>query len=50
MTHVILHTDAPGPAVQIAQDQHPDLRFTGCDSYPPSTDVISVLCGKVEVV
>ena len=33
MTHVILHTDAPEPALQLATERHPDLHFTGCDSY-----------------
>lgn len=33
MTQVILHTDAPDPALKRARERHPDLTFTGCDSY-----------------
>ncbi|MDJ1006281.1 MAG: D-2-hydroxyacid dehydrogenase [Paracoccaceae bacterium] len=30
---VILHTDEPGPALEVARKAHPDLTFHGCDSY-----------------
>lgn len=35
MTHptVILHTDDPAPALEVARKAHPDLDFHGCDSY-----------------
>ena len=41
MTHVILHTDAPEPALKLARARHPDLSFSGCDSYAALPDVIT---------
>ena len=33
MTQVILHTDDPAPALELACARHPEVTFTGCDSY-----------------
>lgn len=41
MTQVILHTDAPGPALELARARHPGVTFTGCDSYAALPDVIA---------
>ncbi|MEM6310261.1 MAG: D-2-hydroxyacid dehydrogenase [Pseudomonadota bacterium] len=41
MTDVILHTDMPDPALRLARDRHPDLTFTGCDSYEALPDLVA---------
>jgi len=33
MTHVILHTDAPEPALVLARERYPNVSFSTCDSY-----------------
>lgn len=38
---VILHSDDPGPALDLARRMHPDLTFHGCDSYEGLPDVIA---------
>ena len=40
MTHVILHTDTPDAALALARDRHPDVTFSGCDSYDGLADLI----------
>jgi len=37
---VILHTDTPGPALEIVQIAHPDLSIQTCDSYETLPDMI----------
>lgn len=41
MTQVVLHTDEPDDALDLARSRHPDLAFTACDSYAALPDVIA---------
>lgn len=40
MTHVILHTDAPEAALTLAHERHPNVTFTGCDSYDALPEIL----------
>ncbi|HEV7254727.1 MAG TPA: hypothetical protein VGN97_16715 [Mesorhizobium sp.] len=38
---VILHTDAPAPALAVLREAHPDLQAHGCDSYAALPELIA---------